>query len=185
MPPTTQLRLAPSNDHHLSSNHFWVPSLVLLSWDGGNLLPSGVQASSSFQYLHRPGNITRWQRPAAPPPQPHPPLVYLNLIPLLIRSQWKTLGGVCSLWNCIFVLQIESVPAVQLHTVLNMFVWMCNEIGGLYDKTNITIVAIPKKYQSFLALNDPCICTASRVRESVIPSVLSTDLFWHIPQFFD
>ena len=133
--------------------------------------------SSIFTVL----GISRDGSDRQPPPQPHPPLVYLNLIPLLIRSQWKTLGGVCSLWNCILVLQIESVPAVQLHTVLNMFVRMCNEIGGLYDKTNITIVAIPKKYQSFLALNDPCICTASRVRESVIPSVLSTDLFRHIP----
>ena len=160
-----------TSEFHLLS---YYPGMVAICYLLVSKLPV---VSSIFTVL----GISRDGSDRQPPPQPHPPLVYLNLIPLLISSQWKTLGGVCSLWNCIFVLQIESVPAVQLHIVLNMFVWMCNEIGGLYDKR----VPIPKKYQSFLALNDPCICTVSRVRESVIPSVLSTDLFWHIPQFFD
>ena len=106
------------------------------------------EVSSIFTVLGISQDGSDWQ-PSHPPPWFR--LVIINLIPLLIRSQWKTLASVCSLWNSIFVLQIEPVSAVQLHTLLNMFVWMCNEIGGLYDKTNITIVLIPKKKNHFLS----------------------------------
>ena len=81
--------------------------------------------------------------------------------------QFMKLHNCTTNWTCISSTVTHTIKHVRLNVQ-----W----IGGLYDKTNITIVLIPIKYQSFLVLNDACICTASSVIESVTTSVSSTDL---------